>query len=206
LSNISRNKQANTLLALYRNGKIVVWNKGHTKEEFPQLANGGRPVGSRNSYKCHRKVALLTEEHKKQISDSLMGHPGHTYTDIERHRMSEAQKRLWKDPEHAKKILHRRTLSDPEQMFIKLCIERKLQCRFVGNGELLIGRKNPDFVGIRNEHKLIEIWGEYFKVGRNPQDLIDFYRTYGYDCLVIWASELKDIDTIYLRVERFLEE
>jgi len=120
-------------------------------------------------------------------------------------RIGNVMKEYWKDPEFARKVLHRRTPSGPEQSFITLCEEHNLPYRFVGNGELLIGRKNPDFVGTQDEHKLVEIWGEHFKLGRDPQDLISFYNVRGYDCLVIWASELSHQEQVIVKVRKFSE-
>ena len=117
-------------------------------------------------------------------------------------KMSKSHKELWKDPEYAKKILHRRTPSGPEHTFIDLCKEF---C-FVGNGQLMIDGKNPDFVSINNDHKLIEIWGDYYKKGRDPQDLIDFYNARGYQCIVIWASELRHSEEVMKKVKEFNEE
>ena len=111
------------------------------------------------------------------------------------------QKELWKDPEHVRKVMHRRILSGPEQIFINLCKE----FRFVGNGELVIGGKNPDFVCINDDHKLVEIWGDFFHKGQNPQDRIDFFADRGYDCLVIWEHELKYLNKVVLRVQNFTE-
>ena len=111
------------------------------------------------------------------------------------------QKELWKDPKYAKKVLHRRIPSYPEQIFIDLCKEFK----YVGNGALNIDGKNPDFVSIKDDHKLIEIWGKHFKEGRNPQDLIDFYKARGYDCIIIWASELRYPDKVLAKVMQFGE-
>jgi hypothetical protein len=120
-------------------------------------------------------------------------------------KISNTMKELWKDPEFAKKVLHRRTPSGPEQEFICISDRFYLEFNFVGNGELIIDGKNPDFVCINDEHKLIEIWGEHFKLGRNPQDLIDFFKDRGYDCIVIWASELKDVSSVIDRIKKFVE-
>ena len=116
------------------------------------------------------------------------------------------EKELWQNPEHAKKCLYRRIPSGPEQMFMNLCNEYGLQYQYVGNGALIIDRKNPDFVGIYDEHKLIEIWGGYFKKGRDPQDKVNLFKIRGYQCLVIWASELVYPEKVILRIKKFETE
>ena len=146
-----------------------------------------------------------SDESKKLMSESLMGHipwnKGLTKnTDIRLARCSDIKIQQWKDPEFSKMMLHRRTPSGPEKSFIDSFKEFK----YVGNGDLNIDGKNPDFVCITDDHKLVEIWGEYYKKGRNPQDLIDFYKVRGYGCLVIWASELRYLDKVMLRISKFV--
>lgn len=115
--------------------------------------------------------------------------------------ISSKAKKRFEDPAYMKKVLHRRIPSYPEQSFIDLCKEFK----YVGNGVLNIGGKNPDFVNVNDEHKLIEIWGRHFKEGRNPQDLIDFYKVRGYKCIIIWVSELRYPDKVLAKVMQFGE-
>jgi hypothetical protein len=116
--------------------------------------------------------------------------------DIRLAKLANTKKNQWKDIEFAKMMLHRRTPSGPEQSFIKLCKEFK----YVGNGTLVIDGKNPDFVDSTGK-KLVEIWGDYFHKGQNPQDRIDFFKTCGYDCIVIWASELKHPEQVVRKVQ-----
>lgn len=62
--------------------------------------------------------------------------------------------------------------------------------RYVGDGQLVINRKNPDWVNINGRKQLIELWGEYWHKHDNPDDLRAHYREYGYSTIIIWASEL----------------
>jgi len=140
----------------------------------------------------------------KKNSDSHKGKP-HVHSLEAKKKNSKSHIELWKDPEYAKKILHRRIPSGPEQEFICISDRFYFAFDFVGDGTLVIDGKNPDFVSLKDDRKLIEIWGEYFKKGRNPKDLIDFYKVRGYECLVIYASELKHLEKIINRVREFVE-
>jgi len=117
-------------------------------------------------------------------------------------RDSEMQRKLWSDPAYAKRVLTRRIPSYPEQVFMDLSKE----FRYVGNGQLVINGKNPDFVCINDEHKLVEIWGDHWHKGQDPQCRIDFFKVLGYDCLVIWASELRHSGLVVSKVKKFLGE
>ena len=64
--------------------------------------------------------------------------------------------------------------------------------KFVGDGELIIGNLCPDFMNINGQKKLVEVFGDYWHKGENPQERIDFFKQYGYDTLVVRENELKD--------------
>lgn len=87
-----------------------------------------------------------------------------------------------------------------------LCLLDKLkpnQWKYVGGGDILIGRKNPDFINIDGEH-VLEFFGNYWHTGENPQDRIDHFAKYGYICHVIWESELKNINVLYQKLSSIL--
>jgi len=139
---------------------------------------------------------------RDKMSKSKMGHEVSEET---RAKISDKISKYWEDPLYASKILHRRSPSYPEKVFIDLCYQYQLPLRYVGNGALIIGNKNPDFVCITNDHKLIEIWGDHWHKGQNPQDRIDFFKIRGYQCLVILVSEFKCVDNVISKVRDFCE-
>lgn len=49
--------------------------------------------------------------------------------------------------------------------------------------------KNPDFVN-RSSKKVIEVFGNYWHRNEDPQELIDFYKSTGWDCIVLWELEI----------------
>ena len=118
-----------------------------------------------------------------------------------RDNMSKKIKDKFKDPEYRKRILHRRQMSGPESVFATICRQYGFEYKFVGNGELWLGNRNPDFVHISKKH-LVEIWGDYFHRGQDPQKRIDHFKQFGYACLIIWASELCQVDMVVDKVRR----
>ena len=60
---------------------------------------------------------------------------------------------------------------------------------YVGDGFLVIDGKNPDFWD--GGTRLVEMYGDYWHHGQDPQERIDFFKQLGYDCLVIWEHELR---------------
>lgn len=64
------------------------------------------------------------------------------------------------------------------------------QWKYVGDGQLIINRKNPDWVNINGKKQLIELWGEYWHKHHDPNALCTHYKEYGYSTIIVWASEL----------------
>lgn len=65
---------------------------------------------------------------------------------------------------------------------------------YVGDGHLWVTlkdgrRKCPDFK-VHGQRKFIEIWGDYWHKGEDPENLIEAYREIGFSCLVVWESEV----------------
>lgn len=147
----------------------------------------------------HQKGIPLSEEQKSQRRESSTK----AWSDSKlRQQQSKTIGKLWENPEHAKKVLRRLRPNYPEQGFINLCARQGFPYRYIGDGSLLIDRKNPDFVDSTGT-KFIEIWGEHWHQGQNPQDRINFFRSRGYDCLVIMAKELDDEIGLVAKVIQF---
>ena len=70
-------------------------------------------------------------------------------------------------------------------------------------GTAIIGNKIPDFVEV-NGNRLIELYGDYWHQGEDPQDRMDFFRTFGYETLVVWESELSSESELVQRIRRFV--
>jgi len=118
-------------------------------------------------------------------------------------KMRDIALELWKNPEHARKTLHRRTPSGVESIFIRLLEDNDFKYRYIGNGEIVFGGKNPDFININGQKKLIEIWGNHWHQGQNPQERIDYFKKFGFDTLVIWASELRYPEQVIDKIQKF---
>jgi len=79
--------------------------------------------------------------------------------------------------------------------------------RYVGNGKFIIEGKCPDFVNINGKKKVIELFGDFWHQDDNPQDRIDMFKEYGWDCLIIWESELKgQINKLLDKIMEFCHE
>jgi very-short-patch-repair endonuclease len=75
-----------------------------------------------------------------------------------------------------------------EQKLIKLL--SRTNFKFVGNFKREIGGKFPDFI-FEKQHKIIELFGEYWHRKKDEKKRIKHFKDFGYDCLVIWNKDLK---------------
>lgn len=96
------------------------------------------------------------------------------------------------------------------EMLLTRLVERALpgEYKYVGDGqdeEFIIGGKCPDWGHINGHKKLIELFGDYWHKGEDPQEKIDHYKQYGFDTLVIWEHELVNEEAVINRIRRFNE-
>lgn len=63
---------------------------------------------------------------------------------------------------------------------------------FVGDGQVWIVGKNPDFIH-RESKRLIEVFGDYWHKLEEVQERIDHFAKYGWQCEVVWESEIKGV-------------
>lgn len=75
--------------------------------------------------------------------------------------------------------------------------------KYVGDGQIIIGGKNPDFINVNGQKKIIEVYGDYWHRGQNPNDRKQLFRKFGFKTLVIWQRELKEIEKVGNRLRRF---
>jgi hypothetical protein len=62
--------------------------------------------------------------------------------------------------------------------------------KYVGDFQIFIGGKCPDFMNINGQKKLIEIFGDYWHKNDDSQDRIDHFKKYGFNTLVLWEGEI----------------
>jgi G:T-mismatch repair DNA endonuclease (very short patch repair protein) len=87
--------------------------------------------------------------------------------------------------------------------------------KYVGDGKVIICGRSPDFININGKKSVILLHGVYWHLLKkrkdNPdltkeqveQEDINFYKTYGWDCLIIWENELKNPEKVLTRIKQF---
>lgn len=99
-----------------------------------------------------------------------------------------------------------------ESQLIALIDEYRLPFCYVGNGEVVIAGKNPDFIHSQGDKKVIELFGDYWHsplLRPNIRHTATYeatkrhYEKHGYDCLIIWESELKNRTRVLDKIIEF---
>lgn len=126
-------------------------------------------------------------------------------------KISEVKRKQCEDPEYARRIVsnidvHARNVSPtkPEKKLMAILDEYfPKQWKFVGNGEMALGRLVPDFMNIDGKKQLIEVFGTYWHRGEDPQKKIDRFARYGFSTVVIWENEVDDVELVLSRITNF---
>jgi very-short-patch-repair endonuclease len=131
-------------------------------------------------------------------------------------RLSEIRKKIWKDPVYvAKQMKARRVKPNKLEEVFNSLLQGLLpnQYKYVGDGEVIIGGKCPDFINVNGQKKIIELFGDYWhgpeRTGQfreeHEQERIEHFAEYGYQTLIIWESELEDIDDVAAKLGEFCQ-
>lgn len=115
-------------------------------------------------------------------------------------KTSRSMKKLWQDVEFKNKQMRKffagkkAKPNKPETSLLDILNELfPNEWKYVGDGQVIINGKCPDFINVNGQKKIIELFGDYWHRGQDPKDRADIFAPFGYKTLVIWQSELKNI-------------
>jgi len=158
------------------------------------------------SNKCHAKFEDLGHKYGFKKGSMFDNYGYKKATDIIIKRANTLKEKWRTDKEYARKVMSRRPMSKPEKEFQKIIEEYDLPYIFTGNVSnkvVVIGGKIPDFTH-NTDKKVIEIWGDFFHKGQNPENRINYFKKFDYNCLVLWASEIsRNRDEVLYKVNNF---
>ncbi len=167
---------------------LPTWSFGKTKETDVRVA---------------RQSKKLKETY---LADGFCskGFTGHTHSEFSKARIRNNSIKCWDEPEYRKKVFGgAKTFPNKAEKQLAKVLESIPENKFfyIGDGRQQIALKYPDFWDGKN--KLIELFGDYWHKGDDPKDRIDYFKEFGYDCLIIWECELKDKKKLVGRIVQF---
>ena len=179
---------------LFAEGKLKSWSKGLTKEtnervrkyaedkigtKRPDLTKRNLENNPMNDLKSREKSSIKQKENRKN--------PNSIYNSNEykEKQLSSSLKSLFKRP------------TSFEQKISELCIDYNLPFMYTGDGRMLIGYKNPDFVNEKDKI-VIEVFLDYFKI-RDFGSIENYmkkrgehFTKYGWRSIFISQKEIED--------------
>lgn len=197
------------------------WNKGGTHSE---------------TTKAKLKVKAIKQWRDPESRQTLVdSHIGFQHSEKTKERFREVMKERWEDPKYRTDMIEERTRRWKNPEYRENAVRRILQgnrqfpnkkelqllsllpnsWQYTGNGQLIVAGKCPDFWD--GSGRLIELNGCYWHgcpvcgEGKEcneerDQDRIDLFKREGYNTLIVWEHELKDVDMITKKILSFSEE
>ena len=86
----------------------------------------------------------------------------------------------------------------------------KKDYKYVGDGKFILDGFNPDFINVNGQKKIIEMYGDYWHnkssyIERDKRRLKSYLK-FGYQTLIVWEHELKDLNYIAGKLIAFHED
>lgn len=147
-----------------------------------------------------------SEESNKKRSLALKGRKKPLRSEEWKKKRRKISKALWQQPEFVKKQMKsRHTFPNKWEIQVDSLLQRILpdEYKYVGDGQFILGGKCPDFLNINGKKLLIEFYGDYWHRNDDPEIRIGFFKKYGFNTLVIWGHELKDIPLLSSKILDF---
>ena len=163
-----------------------------------------------------------TEETRRKMRENHADFTGRKYSEETKRKMrkpkheghaeavSEGLRRMWAnmpEKEKSKRIKKSLICCSPnnQEAVLGQLLERLYpkEWKFVGNGQVVIMGKCPDFININGQKKIIELFGNYWHRGQNPKDREEIFKPFGYSTLVIWEKELRNKEELSHKLQEF---
>lgn len=166
------------------------------------------------------KGRIFSEETLQKMRESAKGRPcpewlkdhlralftGRIFTKEWRNKLSIETKERWDkytDEEKANCVRKMRTQLKPTKLELALSDLLSDDWKYVGNNEVIIGGKNPDFINVNGQKKLIEIFGRYWHSQEDEYARPKHFEPYGFKTLIIWEEELQNKENLLAKIEEF---
>jgi len=163
-----------------------------TYEDHPELREASsvrfKKLWEDDAFRAKMKIAFEESNESRAIACSI------------------ASKGFWQDPEYVAKQMVSRNIRPNKMEQIILYLLNLMypgEWRYTGDFSFMINGKNPDFVNINGQKKLIEFNGTYWHQNDVPGEREKIFAEFGYDTLIIWDHELKDMETLIAKVTSF---
>ena len=207
---------------------ISLQHKGKTIPDYQKDAVRKYMTGRKKTDECRRKLAEykgskhhmygkksgpMSDETKEKLRNIFLGKSWGKHTEETKSRLKISGRNKFKNPDYIKTFI-KSSFRKPNKLEIKLeeiinsIIPDKY--KFVGDLKVWIDGSNPDFIN-ENDKKIIELFGDFWHseriIGKSTEehenDRISHFKNNGYDTLIIWEHELKDLNKLKQKIMEF---
>jgi len=149
-------------------------------DKYPTLGWRGRPGWNKG-------LTKETDKRVKKCSDKIV-----TFYQNNPNKLKEMYKKFQSTPNKG-------------ESFVDTIIQNTCPntFKYVGAGDVVVGGKIPDWIDVKEKKKIIEFFGNRWHTPDEEQTRKEHFNKYGYQTLVIWGSELKDLDMVKERIKMF---
>lgn len=208
-------KMSQTMKYLYREGILQHPLKGkHLSPEWRAKIGEATKRRWANPESRKRMIEGATSpDCLKRRAKSMLGQKRSTKT---KEKVRQNTLRQWRDPRMRERLVHallHMRSPNGQEVELKQLLDTYFpqEWKYVGNGQLIIAGLCPDFVNVNGRKRIIELFGEYWHSKKNPkfkrsygeQHRAKIFADFGYEMLVIWASELKDKEGIIEKIDKW---
>lgn len=117
--------------------------------------------------------------------------------------------KLWQDPDYVSIQMRARGVKpNKSELFLQSILDNNFpgEWKYVGDGQLIIGGKCPDYTNINGKKELLDLFGTYWHKPEEIEPRKQHFGKYGYKLTIIWDSELKDLEKLIARISERQEE
>lgn len=131
---------------------------------------------------------------------------GHTVSEKTRELIRAKNKKTWADPIFAKKVFKSAEVKPNKlELSFDLFLQDNFpkEWKYVGDGEIFIAGRVPDWININGKKQLIELFGSYWHKPEDEEIRKSHFKKFGFDTLVIWDKELRNKKQLLSKIKSF---
>lgn len=192
----------------YKNGHIGYWKgKKRSKETKNKMSESSPKYwkGKSRSEETKLKISKshkgkkrkpFSEEHKKNIGLAMKGKK------FSKEHKNKIKEKCWSNPDHRDKqtkAILKGLLKRPtslEQEFINIINKHNLSYKYTGDGDFILGGKNPDFVNVNSQKICVEVGNTYHHDENYESERVKHFAKYGWKCVVFRTNQLDEEEVV----------
>jgi len=149
---------------------------------------------------------LYGVEGARKRRENHKGMTGKHHSEKAKRKIGKSRRKLWQNPEYREKQLKAifagydlRPTKPERRLRNRLNHLFPNEYKYVGDGTFWIGCKNPDFININGQKKVIEMFGNYWhskkvtgvSIKKHENCRVRHFAKYGFRTLIVWECELR---------------